>query len=172
MERLFFKITKNVEKPFIVETPDGVIKVLGTAFNVRAYDKELMTTIEVEEGSVVFQINDSKLEKTLKANDKVIYNRTDATLSAIQPLDWEDTAWKATQLKFEDEPIENIIGYLTDNFTIKVDFDKEAIGNCPLNVTRVDNQPESILKQIDSAFPLIKLKQVHSNLYELRGSCE
>lgn len=33
----YFNVARNAEKPFIVHTPDGDIRVLGTAFNVNTY---------------------------------------------------------------------------------------------------------------------------------------
>lgn len=41
----YFSVRKDVAKPFIVETSQLSVKVLGTRFNVKAYaDDELVTT--------------------------------------------------------------------------------------------------------------------------------
>lgn len=61
----FFDVTKNVEKPFIINTTSISIKVLGTAFNVKAYPEDKQTEASLIRGSI---------EVTIKSrpNDKII----------------------------------------------------------------------------------------------------
>ncbi len=167
----FFKVTKHPNQPFIVQLPNSEIKVLGTAFNVRAYPEETTTVVEVAEGKVAFKAVGTQAPTILEANDKVMLNNVDATLSDIQALDWTTTAWKAKQLNFADRPIREISNYLMTNFGIELDFDAEKLGDCPFNATLVKNTPTAILKKVDLAFPSIQLKEVHSKYYQLRGTC-
>ena len=166
----FFQITKNPNQPFIVKMPTSEVKVLGTAFNVSAYSEEATTIVEVTEGKVAFTASETAEEIILTANEKIVLNNVDATLSKIQALDWTTTAWKAKQLNFEDKPISEIAAYLIANFDVKIDFDEERIGDCPLYSSFVKNTPEAILKEVDSAFPSIQLKEVHSKYYQLNGT--
>ena len=169
----FFEVAKNPNQPFIVQLPNSEVKVLGTAFNVRAYSEEATTVIDVEEGEVLFMAMESKQQTILAANDKVVLNKADATLSSIQALDWKDTAWKAKQLNFENSQlISEVADYLLANFEVKLDFDKEKLGDCPFNATLVKNTPEAILKRVNSAFPSIELQEVHSKYYQLNGTCD
>ena len=48
----YFKVTKNAEQPFIVKTKEIDIRVLGTSFNVAAYQTDLTTSVTLVEGSV------------------------------------------------------------------------------------------------------------------------
>lgn len=48
----YFTVTKNVEKPFIVETNKCDIRVLGTEFNVMAYAEDSLWETALLEGSV------------------------------------------------------------------------------------------------------------------------
>lgn len=167
----FFQVTKNPNQPFIVKMPNSEVKVLGTAFNVSAYPEEATTIVEVEEGKVAFTASETAKEVILTANEKIVLNNANATLSDIQALDWTATAWKAKQLNFEDKPISEIAIYLATNFQVELDFDKEKLGNCPFNASLVKNTPEAILKKVDLAFPSIQLKEVHSKYYQLNGTC-
>ncbi len=47
----YFNVTPDTEKPFIVHTPQGEIKVLGTSFNVNTYEEGVVATSLVS-GSV------------------------------------------------------------------------------------------------------------------------
>ena len=168
----FFQVTKNPDQPFIVKMPNSEVKVLGTAFNVSAYPEEATTIVEVTEGKVFFIASETAEEVILTANEKIVLNNVDATLSTIQALDWTTTAWKAKQLNFEDDqPLSEIADYLMANFQVELDFDEEKLGNCPFNSSLVKNTPEAILKKVDLAFPSIQLKEVHSKYYQLNGTC-
>src|SRR5690606_25711612 len=48
----FFKVNKNARQAFIVQTSHMDIKVLGTSFNVNAYENEDNITVALEEGKV------------------------------------------------------------------------------------------------------------------------
>jgi len=167
----FFEVTENPNQPFIVELPNSEVKVLGTAFNISAYSEEATTVLEVEEGKVAFTVTETNEQAILTANDKVVLNNTDATLSDIQALDWKATAWKAKQLDFEERPISEVAEYLLANFEVELDFDIEKLGDCPFHATLVKNTPEAILKRVNSAFSSIELEKVHSKYYQLNGTC-
>lgn len=168
----FFKVVKNTNRPFIVKTKNSEVKVLGTAFNVRAYENEPNTLIEVEEGSVAFNIPALNEERILKANDKIVFNSSDATISEIEALDWQDVAWKSKKLNFDNQPLSEILAYINANFDTKVEFDATKINKCSLSATLVENKPEAILKRVKSAFPLIDLTIINSKLYKLSGNCQ
>jgi len=67
----FFDVVKNKEKPFIIHTGKVAIKVLGTAFNVRAYPGERLTEATLMRGSIELTVNSRPYQKIiLKPNEK------------------------------------------------------------------------------------------------------
>ena len=61
----FFDVTKNKEKPFIISTNSIRIKVLGTAFNVKAYPEDKQCETSLIRGSIEVTIRN-------RPNDKII----------------------------------------------------------------------------------------------------
>lgn len=61
----FFDVTKMNEKPFIIHTTSIDIKVLGTAFNVKAYPEDKHTETSLIRGSIEVTIKN-------RPNDKII----------------------------------------------------------------------------------------------------
>jgi transmembrane sensor len=51
----YFEVAKQAGKPFVVKKGDKSIQVLGTHFNVKAYDDEAAMTVTLLEGSVKVQ---------------------------------------------------------------------------------------------------------------------
>ncbi|MEO7393638.1 MAG: FecR family protein [Chitinophagaceae bacterium] len=119
----YFDIIKNKEKPFIIHTSNIDIKVLGTAFNVRAYPEDKQTETILIRGSIEVTIKnrpDNKIilspnEKLIVENESFIKKGKDAT-KAIQPAisinklirsiadsTVAETQWVDNKLVFNDE---------------------------------------------------------------------
>jgi transmembrane sensor len=56
----YFKVAKNREKPFIVQTAKASIKALGTEFNVKAYPEENRVEAILVKGSILIQQKSGK----------------------------------------------------------------------------------------------------------------
>lgn len=69
----YFEVAKNKAIPFIIHTNSIDIKVTGTAFNVKAYPKDLNTETSLIHGSIEVTIKNEKRDKVfMQANDKLI----------------------------------------------------------------------------------------------------
>jgi len=68
----FFDVVKDAHRPFYIVTKEIAIKVLGTAFNVKAYPDEDKTETTLLRGSIELVVNDRPKEKfMLKPNEKL-----------------------------------------------------------------------------------------------------
>ncbi|WP_317045318.1 FecR family protein [Formosa algae] len=90
---VFFDVTHNEEKPFIVHTTNLDVQVLGTAFNVNTSTSNKIVSLERGKVNVLFK--DSNNQLTLSPNEQLIYNNTtnDITkknFNAIEVLGWKD----------------------------------------------------------------------------------
>ena len=167
----FFQIAKNPNQPFVVKTADSEVRVLGTAFNLRAYSNEKEVSIEVKEGRVEFNSLATEEKRNLKAGDKVSFEKEKELFSNVSAIAWKDVAWKNKKLNFTDTPIKEVAAYLKTNFGVSVVIKPKNLENCLFNASFVDNTPESILKQLQLAFSDINMKKTHSNTYQLSGNC-
>lgn len=81
----FFDVTKNKEKPFIVNAQEVNIKVLGTQFNLSSYtsDKTVVTTL-VEGAVNVFETDTPENELELKPNFQATYSKNKNSFSKKQ----------------------------------------------------------------------------------------
>lgn len=66
---IFYEIKKG-NNPFIVETENGIVKVLGTEFNVKSTKNDI--EVEVESGTVELKID--KLVKNIQKGQKAVFN--------------------------------------------------------------------------------------------------
>lgn len=106
----FFDVTKNKEKPFIIHTSSINIKVLGTAFNVKAYPEDKKTETSLIRGSIEVTIknrpNDkiilSPSEKLIVENNQVLQNETlkPSTVKAVTPAAAAEPLVSINKLKY------------------------------------------------------------------------
>jgi transmembrane sensor len=119
----FFSVTKNPSKPFVVETGNLKIKVLGTKFNLKAYPDEHQTVATLEEGKIEIQ-TDNQQKQQLVPNEQLIYNRETSELKVVKinPEDIPD--WKNGNFSFADANLGEILQTLERHFNISFDIDK------------------------------------------------
>jgi hypothetical protein len=104
---VYFEVAKNPSMPFIVKTNNTEIEVLGTHFNVMAYDDEEATKTTLEEGSV--KIRNGKWSGILKPGQQAIESKQDG-VNTIKDIDVEqELAWKNGLFQFTDDDIQSIM---------------------------------------------------------------
>lgn len=119
----YFEVAKDKNRAFIVNTPavNGVlaqeVQVLGTHFNISAYEDERSYVTTLLEGSVKVSAGNTGEEKLLKPGQQSILrqsiNVTDANVDA-------SVAWKNDVFYFTDVPIQDMMRKLARWYNIAV----------------------------------------------------
>jgi len=101
----FFDITKNPKKPFIIESGDLEVKVLGTSFNVRNYENENFAQITVRSGKVQVTSKSNKFSpKILTANDRLVFDKIKKEADPVtHDENLNDLAWWSGKIEFPTE---------------------------------------------------------------------
>lgn len=76
----YFEVRTNAQQPFVVDTRNMQVTVLGTAFNIEAYDAEQTTRVALLNGSVQVNATADSSHRTLLKPGQL------ATLAAGKPL--------------------------------------------------------------------------------------
>ena len=129
----FFDIAPNPAKPFIIETDETLIEVLGTAFNVKTQDGKSFELC-VDRGKVKVTLKkDPSHTELVKAGEKVttFENNLVKTKHLINPAN----AWYRQRMHFKDESLVNIISVLNRNFNTTFAVAEKETGNRKLTVT-------------------------------------
>jgi len=103
----YFEVTKNAAMPFKVKTNRAEIEVLGTHFNVMAYDDENVMKTTLLEGAV--NINSGSFSAKLKPGQQAQI-RSSGKNKVVDDIDMEDEiAWKNGIFQFRDAGIDDIL---------------------------------------------------------------
>jgi len=106
----YFEV-KSGERPFLVNTEHTQVRVVGTAFNVRAYENEATTHLFVSEGKVVFANEGQEL--LLKANEAASFESETQSFNLLQVSAEESMAWQEGKLRFKDKSLEEAMAEIS-----------------------------------------------------------
>lgn len=125
----YMEVAKDKKHPFIVESRNQQIEVLGTHFNVNAYEDEDKSRTTLLEGSVKVSVlapTNGELKSTiLKPGEQSVI--TSLNQIAIRQADVNEAiAWKNGKFIFEDQPIENIMRILARWYNVEVQYEEDV----------------------------------------------
>lgn len=118
----YFKVTQNAEKPFIVHTGNSSIKVVGTEFNVDAYESNGFIATTLVNGSIEFNYkNEDNISHTIqvKPNEQVYYDKKTSRTNLGETYIPKDIAWKNGQIVLKDTPLSDIVWILSKRFNVE-----------------------------------------------------
>jgi len=148
----FFDVTKDKEKPFIISTQKAQVQVLGTSFNVRAYEESELLEVVVTTGVVKFSKNNSAEAVTLKAGDKGVL-RSDQLINKVNE-DVNFLAWKTRKLIFEEESLASVIETLNRTYQINISTGIDIPECAEVTVTFDQQTIEAILNVLKTTLDL------------------
>lgn len=129
----FFDIAPNPDKPFIIETDEALIEVLGTAFNVKTQDGKGFE-LYVDRGKVKVSLRkDPAHTELVSAGERVTTIKNN--LVKTKRIDNKADAWYTQRMHFKDESLQNIINVLNRNFNTTFVVAEKETGNRKLTVT-------------------------------------
>lgn len=131
----FFKVKRDESKPFVIHANGSDVKVLGTSFNVRAYDKNVK--VSVETGKVQFK---NKAKQTLLVRgEEAEFVADKDTIRRTLAMDKNVFAYKTKIFVFENSSLEHIIKVLSEGYHTKILLKNDRIKTCRLT-TKFDNE--------------------------------
>jgi len=133
----YFDIAKNSKMPFLVRTNNAMdIKVLGTQFNVMAYDDEKNINTTLIEGSV--EVLKGSGKTMLKPGQEAILNRGSGNIKVASADLEQAIAWKNGYFIFYNENIESIMRKVSRWYNVDVIYqgnlsNKDFVGTISRN---------------------------------------
>jgi transmembrane sensor len=147
----YFKVTPNKHRPFNVEAAGYKIRVLGTEFNVQAYDKKKYE-IDLVKGSVHVTTPDNAVAD-LKPGKRIFVNHNNIVQGEISHP--EHFQWMKGLISFDKETLQDIFSKIEIYYDVKISCHDDALlATHYSGKFRVRDGIEHIMKvlQIDNHF--------------------
>lgn len=104
----YFEIAKNKDKPFIVHTKGYDVEVLGTKFNVIAYNDEQQIATTLDEGSVKITTTEKGKPVYLTPGQQAVLHKNSAKIDIVDVDTYPYSSWKNGLFVFQSESLGNI----------------------------------------------------------------
>ena len=147
----FFEVHHDAAHPFIIHTQGSDIRVLGTSFNVKAYNTQVQVVVKT--GRVRFSKNNTEviLEKGQKG--ELLANVDTIIKSEVEELKVTTTTQRIS-LDFDKISLGEVIENLNQIFGKKIVFSNDKIKNCKLTASFENEELENIINVIAETFNL------------------
>ena len=124
----YFKVAKEEERPFYVETEGQLVRVYGTEFNIRSYneDKEVYTTLV--SGSIALSKADGKSGRLMLTPGHQAQFSKEEEETSVRPVNTDVvTSWRHGRFVFEEQRLEQIMTELSRWYSFEYSFEDESL---------------------------------------------
>lgn len=149
----FFDIKRNVNKPFIVNTNSIKIKVLGTSFNVKSYDKDKKVETTLVTGKVEL-IKDKETPIVLAPSQKAVFYKKENKLEIEEVKSLEVVAWKEGKLIFKKTSLQEVVIDLERKYNVKININSQKLLNYEYTGTFDNLSIDEVLKLLTISSPI------------------
>ncbi|QSE96170.1 FecR family protein [Fulvivirga lutea] len=161
----FFDVTRDTEHPFLVITKNLTTQVLGTSFNINAFDSTIKVTVAT--GKVkVSEIGGQQV--ILNPNDQAVYHKA-GRLTKKEVLLATELAWTENTLRFEEASIQLIAKQLEMWYGIPINIEDVVGANCSVTGNYKDENLINVLEAISWSTGL-SWKRTQDEI-QLKGKC-
>lgn len=149
----FFEITPNKKKPFIIDTEEARVQVLGTSFNINAIYSD-RTEVTVATGLVSMTALETKASIKLNPGDKGVLLHSSDKLTSSSNDDVNFMAWKTRTITFENTDLADVISTLNHVYSMKLNLVEGVGGSCKVSVTFDNQSLDAVLNVLESTLDL------------------
>lgn len=115
----FFEVEKDAKRPFRVKTRQTTVDVLGTSFNIMAYEEEKAVSTTLIQGAVIVKGNSAA--KQLEPGQQAVVSEGNAM--EVKEVDVEEAlAWKNGLFIFQDADLHSVMRQLARWYDVEVEY--------------------------------------------------
>ena len=171
----FFKVAKDPNNPFSVYANELITKVLGTSFNVRAFENNEEVTVEVQTGRVMVAVDErvGEPEKIgireregilLLPNQQAVLSRKEIRLVKTlveNPVLLNETVpgLPRHSFVFKAMPASEVFKALERAYGLDIVFDEEVFANCQFTADLTDATPyeklDILCRSIEASYRIL-----------------
>lgn len=150
----YFEVVKADHKKFVVNTSDFSVEVLGTKFNVSAYEEDMESSVVLEEGKVRIKNSRSGISELLDPDERFSLNKSSKTALITKVSANDFTVWREGQLKFRNEPLREVLKKIERWYNVDLLLTDQKLLNYRFRANFQNEPIEEILRMISITTPI------------------
>ena len=119
----FFEVAKDRKRPFKVEVNGQQIKVLGTSFNVRAYENSNVIETTLATGQIQLKIGGQTT--LLEPGEQSLFNKSEKHLAISKVNPETFSSWKDGRYEFQNEDLLEVFKVVERWYDVEITADKD-----------------------------------------------
>jgi len=124
----YFEVKRDESRPFLIQTTESVVEVLGTTFNVKAPDSSEEVVVTVASGSVSLANKNETNQKVVLTKGEVgVFNASNESIEKHQNDNQNYLSWKTGVFTFDNQPLLTVLKSLETYYQIPIVSDDETI---------------------------------------------
>ena len=142
----YFKVQSNPEQPFLIQTSDFQVEVLGTEFNVKSYAHDQVQSVEVENGKVQVTLPEDRIR--LKKQEQIYLDKQSGEYSKLKRSENKVAAWRNGALHFYQTPLTDVAKELERRYHCKISFRQGEVFENLISGEHDNQSLESVLESL------------------------
>lgn len=142
----YFDVVKNKDYPFIIQSKDYKIRVLGTTFNLYNYEDSEELQLTLCTGKVLMNFGEEQLK--LATGEQLVVDKTNMHLEREHVNTQNYTLWMQNKLYFNRTPIQEVIRRLERVYNCTIKLEPNFDFNNFFSGTHDNKSLEAVLKSI------------------------
>ncbi len=168
----FFNVVHNEANPFLVNTPNLKIKVLGTQFNVIAYQEDQKEEVILNSGKVQVLSPEGKIYATLAPDQTLVFDTKNKTILKNNVEAVQYIGWTEGKLIFRQENMKQVAERLGRWYNAEIIIEDPEVLDLVLRATFIDEPLDEVLKLLALTAPITYEEQpretTSDNIYKKR----
>lgn len=151
----FFQVTPDAAKPFIILSEGARVQVIGTSFDVNAYDSMQSVEVIVETGIVsLAPSKGGRKPVELLPGEKGVVTKQDNRMSIAVNEDLNFRAWSTRHLVFVDQDLLSVFETIERTYNVEITSRTDMPLSCIVTVTFDQQSLESVMRVLESTLNL------------------
>lgn len=150
----YFEVVKDTKKPFIIQTENVDIEVLGTSFNVDSYSSSEFFKTALINGSVKLSGEALKEPIYLKPNELFEFRKTENRISVATTKVGLYTDWIKDRLVFDNDYLADILISMEGRYNMDIECPRQIATSTRASLTIRQENLEEVLDALSIIIPI------------------
>ena len=148
----WFDVVRDEQNPFEIGAGASAVKVLGTSFNISAYENDNYIEVVLSEGSVEFRVNPSAQAVLIAPLERMVYNGEKINIEKTDPAKYK--GWTEGKLIFRGDNMSEVARRLERWYNIEVEVTDSRLNDYVFRATFEDDSLEEVLRLLGMTSPI------------------
>ena len=151
----WFEVARDTARPFVIDAGAALVEVLGTSFNVNAYEENPVVEISVASGLVALSSKEDQKDLiVMKAGSGGTFHKEQKELTLLPSANPNSISWVTRDLIFDGSSLSEVTSLVNHVYGSSIEIVNPGLASCEITVSFNDQSLESILKVLEMTLDL------------------